>query len=106
MTLAGLMVLVPGWMTLVGLMVLVTQLNDSGWSDGSGARLDDSGWSDGSGDLVWMTLVCPMVLVPGWMTLVGLMVLVPGWMTLVGLMVLVTRLDDSGWSNGTSDLAG
>jgi hypothetical protein len=34
-------------MTLVGLMVLVTPLDDSGWSDGSGARLDDSGWSDG-----------------------------------------------------------
>ncbi len=46
------MVLLPGLMTLAGLMVLVTRLDDSGWSDGSGARLDDSGWSDGSGDPV------------------------------------------------------
>ncbi len=63
------MVLVPGWMTLVGLMVLVTRLDDSGWSDGSGAQLDDSGWCDGSGarldDSGWSD---------GWMTLVGLMV--------------------------------
>ncbi len=37
------------------------------------------------------------------MTLDGLMVLVPGWMTLDGLIVLVTRLDDSGWSDGSDD---
>jgi hypothetical protein len=53
-----------------------------------------------------MTLVRLMVLVPGWMVLVGLMVLVPGWMVLVGMMVLVTRLDDSGWSDGSGDPVG